>query len=124
LWQAAPKGYSTFFSTGRNIVPPIIFSASPFFSIRFPKGELFVPTISYRLHYGQSQTPVLEIISDPSGLYRIAWPDIGLSEFSKPHSLQTGRIGMGAASAHGQRVQFVGGSAFEITQEFFVVSLV
>jgi hypothetical protein len=31
---------------------------------------------------------------------------------------------MGAASAHGQRVQFVGGSAFEITQEFFVASLV
>jgi len=35
-----------------------------------------VPIISYRLHYRQSQTPVLEIIPDPSGLYRIAWPDI------------------------------------------------
>jgi hypothetical protein len=28
--------------------------------------------------YGQSQIPVLEIIPDPTGLYRIAWPDIGL----------------------------------------------
>jgi len=36
-----------------------------------------VPTISYRLHYGQSQTPVLEIFPDPTGLYRIAWPDAG-----------------------------------------------
>ena len=34
---------------------------------------------SYRLHYGQSQTPVLEIIPDPTDLYRIAWPDIRLS---------------------------------------------
>ena len=41
-----------------------------------------MPTISYRLHYGQSQTPVLEIIPDPSGLYRIAWPDIGLSDLA------------------------------------------
>jgi len=41
-----------------------------------------VPTISQRLHYGQSQTPVLEIIPDPTGLYRIAWPDIGLSDLA------------------------------------------
>jgi uncharacterized protein (DUF2237 family) len=41
-----------------------------------------VPIISCRLHYGQSQTPVLEIIPDPSGLYRIAWPDIGLSDLA------------------------------------------
>jgi hypothetical protein len=47
-------------------------------------GELFVPTISYRLQYGQSQTPVLEIIPDPTGLYRIAWPDIGLSDLANP----------------------------------------
>jgi len=41
-----------------------------------------VPTISYRLHYGQSQTPILEIIPDPTGLYRIAWPDLGLSDLA------------------------------------------
>jgi hypothetical protein len=41
-----------------------------------------VPIISCRPHYGQSQTPVLEIIPDPSGLYRIAWPDIGLSDLA------------------------------------------
>jgi hypothetical protein len=39
-----------------------------------------VPIISCRPHYGQSQTPVLEIIPDPTGLYCIAWPDIGLSD--------------------------------------------
>jgi hypothetical protein len=54
-----------------------------FLNLTFKKiGELFVPTISYRLHYGQSQTPVLEIIPDPTGLYRIAWPDIGLSDLA------------------------------------------
>src|SRR5262245_48919751 len=58
------------------------FTSLNFFSIDFPIGELFVPTISYRLHYGQSKTPVLEIIPDPSGLYRIAWPDIGLSDLA------------------------------------------
>ena len=41
-----------------------------------------MPTISYRLYYGQSQTPVLAIIPDPTGLYRIAWPDIGLSDLA------------------------------------------
>jgi hypothetical protein len=41
-----------------------------------------VPTISYRLHYGQSQTQVLEIIPDPTGLYRNAWPDTGLSDLA------------------------------------------
>jgi hypothetical protein len=40
----------------------------------------FIPTISYRLHCGQSQSPVLEIVPDASGLYRIAWRDIGLSD--------------------------------------------
>jgi hypothetical protein len=30
-----------------------------------------MPTISYRLQYGQLQTTVLEIIADPTGLYRI-----------------------------------------------------
>jgi hypothetical protein len=43
-----------------------------------------VPTISYRLHYGQSQTPGLEIIPDPTGLYRIAWPRYWFVGFSKP----------------------------------------
>jgi len=41
-----------------------------------------VPTISHRLHYGQSQTPVFEIVPDPTGLYRIAPPDIGLSDLA------------------------------------------
>src|SRR5262249_51928930 len=59
-----------------------ILRVSLFFSRPHFLGELFVPTISYRLHYGQSQTPVLEIIPDPSGLYRIAWPDIGLSDLA------------------------------------------
>jgi hypothetical protein len=124
-WQAARKGYSTFFSTVCNIVPlGPFFQRPPFFSIRFPKGELFVPIISCRLHYGQSQTPVLEIIPDPTGLYCIAWPDIGLSDVAILTRCKQAALEMGAASAHGQGVQFVGGSAFEITQEFFVASLV
>jgi hypothetical protein len=43
-----------------------------------------VPTVSHRLRYAQSQTPVLEIIPDPTGLYCIAWPDIGLSDLAVP----------------------------------------
>src|SRR5262249_28894139 len=34
----------------------------------------------YRLHCGRSNGPILEVVPDSStGLYRIAWPDIGLS---------------------------------------------
>jgi hypothetical protein len=83
-----------------------------------------LPTISYRLHYGQSQIPVLEIIPDPTGLYRIAWPDILVCGFGKPYSLQAGHTGMGAASARCQGPQFVSGLAFEIIQELFMASLV
>jgi hypothetical protein len=36
----------------------------------------------YRLHHGRSKKPILEIVadSDAPGLWRIAWPDIGLSD--------------------------------------------
>jgi hypothetical protein len=36
----------------------------------------------HRLHHGRSKRPILEVIPDSTstGLYRIAWPDIGLSE--------------------------------------------
>ena len=62
---------------------------APFFSEIFlnPFSEGLVRIIcadySFRLHYGQSRIPVLEIIPDPAGLYRIAWPDIGLSDLAK-----------------------------------------
>jgi len=52
-----------------------------------------VPTNSYRLHYGQSQTPVTEIVPDPSGLYRIAWPDVGLSDLAVPSDRDPSRHG-------------------------------
>jgi hypothetical protein len=71
-----------------------------------------VPTISYRLHYGQSQTPVLEIIPDPSGLYRIAWPDIGLSDVANLTRCKQAALEW-AQPAHGEGVQFVGGSALK-----------
>ena len=50
-----------------------------------------MPTNSYRLHYGQSQTPVTEIVPDPSGLYRIAWPDVGLSDLAVPSDREPSR---------------------------------
>src|SRR5262249_32446840 len=62
----------------QHSTPDHFFSDRPISQI--PLRELFVSTISYRLHYGQSQTPVLEIIPDP--LYRIAWPDIGFSDLA------------------------------------------
>jgi hypothetical protein len=39
-------------------------------------------TNCYRLHHGRSKKPILEIVadSDAPGLWRIAWPDIGLSD--------------------------------------------
>jgi len=36
--------------------------------------------IVYPLHKGRSKRTILEIIPDDDGLYRIAWPDIGLSD--------------------------------------------
>jgi hypothetical protein len=64
---AAPKGYSTFFRNGLQHRTPDHFFSGPliFFLIRFFKWRIICATISYRLHYGQSQTPVLEIIPDP-----------------------------------------------------------
>jgi hypothetical protein len=38
------------------------------------------PSSIHRLHRGHSKKPILEIVPDSTGLYRIAWPDIGLSE--------------------------------------------
>ena len=35
---------------------------------------------TYYLHRGRSKKPILEVVPDSTGLYRIAWPDIGLSE--------------------------------------------
>jgi hypothetical protein len=35
---------------------------------------------AYALHYGRSRNALVEIVADGNGLYRIAWPDIGLSE--------------------------------------------
>lgn len=37
-------------------------------------------TQAYALYYGRARTPIVEIVADGNGLYRIAWPDIGLSE--------------------------------------------
>src|SRR5262249_54870953 len=72
--------HATFPNRLQLSTPDHFFSDRPISKI--PLRELFVPTISYRLHYGQSQTPVLEIIPDPTGLYRFAWPDIGLSDLA------------------------------------------
>jgi len=37
----------------------------------------------YRLHRGRSNRPILEVLPDSStGLYRIAWPDTGLSDIA------------------------------------------
>jgi len=35
---------------------------------------------AYVLHNGQSLKAIVKIVADDSGLYRIAWPDIGLSD--------------------------------------------
>src|SRR5262249_35437243 len=72
--------HATFPNRLQLSTPDHFFSDRPISKI--PLRKLFVPTISYRLHYGQSQTPVLEIIPDPTGLYRIAWPDSGLSDLA------------------------------------------
>ena len=37
--------------------------------------------VRYCLHYGQLKKPVLEIVAD-GDLYRIRWPDIGLSDLT------------------------------------------
>ena|SRR5215469_16381309 len=40
-------------------------------------------TNRYRLHRGRSKKPILEVVADSEqGLWRIAWPDIGLSDLT------------------------------------------
>jgi hypothetical protein len=39
-------------------------------------------TIVYSLHRGRSRRALVRVVSDPCGLYRIEWPDIGLSDIT------------------------------------------
>ena len=43
-------------------------------------GASHISHKTYYLHRGGSKKPILEVVPDSTGLYRIAWPDIGLSE--------------------------------------------
>jgi hypothetical protein len=36
--------------------------------------------LEHRLHCGRSKKPIVKITPDGSGLYRVAWPDIGPSD--------------------------------------------
>lgn len=36
--------------------------------------------LAHRLHCGRSKKILVKIIPDSSGLYRVVWPDIGLSD--------------------------------------------
>jgi hypothetical protein len=38
--------------------------------------------MTYTLHHGRSTRPVLRLVPDESGLYRIEWPDTGLSDLA------------------------------------------
>jgi hypothetical protein len=38
--------------------------------------------LTYTLHHGRSSRPVLRLVPDESGLYRIEWPDIALSDLA------------------------------------------
>jgi hypothetical protein len=50
--------------------------------------------------------------------------DIGLSDLANLTRCKQAALECGAASTHGEGVQFVSGPAFEIIEEFFAVSLV
>jgi hypothetical protein len=39
-------------------------------------------TIVYSLHRGRSRRALVRLVSDCRGLYRIEWPDIGLSDLT------------------------------------------
>jgi hypothetical protein len=39
-------------------------------------------TIVYSLHRGRSRRALVRVVSDPYGLFRIEWPDIGLSDIT------------------------------------------
>jgi hypothetical protein len=38
--------------------------------------------LEHRLHCGRSKKTIVKIVPDRTGLYRIEWPDIGLSDLS------------------------------------------
>jgi hypothetical protein len=75
----------------------MVLTAAPFFPFRQrQKGPppllrcAAVPTFSgnnmtmivYTLHRGRSRRALVRVIPDRSGLYRIEWPDIGLSDLA------------------------------------------
>jgi hypothetical protein len=39
-------------------------------------------TIVYSLHRGRSRRALVRVVSDGSGLFRVEWPDIGLSDLT------------------------------------------
>jgi hypothetical protein len=39
-------------------------------------------TIVYSLHRGRSRRALIRVVSDCCGLYRVEWPDIGLSDLT------------------------------------------
>ena len=39
-------------------------------------------SVEYRLHCGRSKKTIVKVVPDGSGLYRIEWPDIGLSDIA------------------------------------------
>jgi len=39
-------------------------------------------SIVYSLHRGRSRRALVQVISDPCGLYRVKWPDTGLSDLA------------------------------------------
>jgi hypothetical protein len=40
------------------------------------------PSIIYSLHRGRSRRALVRVVSDCCGLYRVEWPDIGLSDLA------------------------------------------
>ena len=52
---------------------------------------------AYALHHGRERRPMVEVVADRSGLYRVAWPD---GEYSPPANLTRCRDAARAWAEH------------------------
>ena len=79
--------------------------------------------LAHRLHCGRSKKILVKIIPDSSGLYRVVWPDIGLSDIANLTRCKQAALEWAEQVMITKRRQIECRSTFEIIEQFLVVSL-
>ena len=78
--------------------------------------------LTYTLHHGRPPRPVLRLVPGASGLYRIEWPDISLSDLANlTRCKQAALVGRKVRRWRTRAKKWR--TTLEIIEQFFVVSL-